>query len=48
MSSSTTIFDDNLKTTSVLFPIAGFNLSNVNLIALRLNCCIISFYIDEK
>ena len=40
--------DDNLKTSSDLFFIADFNLLAVNLIALHLNCCIVSFYIDKN
>ena len=48
--SFTITFDDNLKTNSVLFFIADLNLiyQAVNLIALHLNCCIASFYINKN
>ena len=42
------IFDDNLKTTSVSFSFADLNLLSDNLIALHLNCCIVSLNTDKN
>ena len=49
VSLSPIIFNDNFKTTSVSFFIADLNLlSCVNLRALHLNCCIVSFYTGKN
>ena len=47
-SSSPIIFDDILKTTSVLFFIADFNLSSCDFDSFTFNCCIVSFYTDKN
>ena len=40
--------DDNLKTTSALFLLLTLIYQAVNLIALHLNCYIVSFYTDKN